>query len=166
MRFLIFNIAVIAALAVLFERAGGSISLPESGTSAAFTVVEAGRDLIGAGERYVDADVPVARYEPEEPVVAVAPTTPTVPETPDVIEQADALLPVTDPAVIRRRAEVLAGIKGFGEPEWPPAPRPPSDVEPIAGAATEPAISAHDRARMLDDLARDMELMYASKVSR
>jgi hypothetical protein len=210
MKFLLFNVAVIAALCVLFsadktqmlETVAGSGALVHSAVEAARGAQPAPTDL--AKEPIAPATVTSAppravdlpgsedstsdtaprqlprRAEPER-AMADAPASPDQAETPvaaveDAAAVADRMLPISDPAVLRRRNAILTGLEGFDTEAPAPASvaqtpavstvSRPVDSIPVRRESVAPSMSPTERARSLDDLARDMELMYAEKLTR
>ena len=103
------------------------------------------------------AEQDAARAE-QDAAPTVAPTPQALDDDPQEINGAadpiGPLPPVADPAVARRRAEVLDGIAPLDDR----ASRPPAKVGP--------PMSAEERLRKLYSLAEEMELFYVSKMTR
>lgn len=112
--------------------------------------------------------------KPERPRRLAAETAPeTVPPAPSG-ETAQAVLvrdlpPVDDPAVAKRRAEVLDGIAALDSAPVPPAPEiaaPEVAALEVALAEGETLMSPEERRRELYTLAEEMELLFVTKLTR
>ncbi len=79
------------------------------------------------------------------------------------------LPPVDDPAVAKRRAEVLDGIAALDSAPVPPAPEiaaPEVAALEVALAEGETLMSPEERRRELYTLAEEMELLFVTKLTR
>ena len=174
MKFLLFNLAVIAALVFLFnpdkadfralaDRAYETVGIARDGAEQ--VLEKANQKALGALEKRV---VEPARKKPEPKPVAPAPKKQAVAKAPAPTEEsapavtarkaavpvntappvAAAAEPKLDPAVAQRRAEVL-GLDA-----------------PAAGPAEEKLMSPDQRRRELFSLAEEMELFYVKRLNR
>ena len=132
-------------------------------TRAAGAIADRGRDLArdaAAEDPWDSSEFPAVEIAPEiaadaliEIEIEPRPIR-TVPETPGLEDD-----PFEDPAVARRRAEVLGaeglGAEGLGE------------VEVAASDSAAPEfMTPRERQRELDALAEDMELLFVDKIGR
>ena len=152
MRFLLFNIAVIGALAYLFviER---DPPLPTAALPLQEELEEIEAAVVEAVEPAPPIDVPAPV---PAPVVAAEPAAPTADE---LIAE---LPPVSDPAVEQRRREVLEG------PETPlaAAPTAPEPTAPeVVLAEGESLMSPGERVKQLHALAEEMELLFVHSLA-
>ena len=167
MKFLVFNLVVVAALVYLLS--DGSFGPAEPGSvldhaqRAAGAITDKGRDLahetgVGVLERAADAgDDPWAAPELsdseiapepmfEAPIEIEARPIRTVPDAPVLVDER-----IEDPAIARRRAEVLGEV----------------EIAASDGAAESLRfMTPRERQRELDALAEDMELLFVDKVGR
>ena len=170
MKFLLFNLVVVAALVYLLS--DGSFGPAEPGSvldhaqRAAGAITDKGRILAheagvdvlereaGAGDdpwaapKLADSEMaPELRFEaPIEIEIAPRPIRPT-PETQAIADGAR----IDDRAIARRRAEVLGEV----------------ELAASDGAAESPRfMTPRERQRELDALAEDMELLFVDKVGR
>ncbi len=177
MRFLVFNAAVVAALIYLLSadrsefRAAADRLYDNRLYDMADRVEDAARDGI---ERVGSAARDSAPAE-----AATETATETVPPAPapdaaapsgapsDGTAQAALvrdLPPVDDPAVAKRRAEVLDGIAALDSTPLPPAPE--IAVPEVTLAEGETLMSPEERLRELYTLAEEMELLFVTKLTR
>ena len=216
MRFLLFNIAVIAALAYLFLSERGDLQTlmaalePQAGTvmeteenvpggenifGEIIGAAEVGKDSIENQEQPDEAPSQVPGSEDWALLLEELETETKAEEEVTTNAQSDAedrpealpskeqpaasspesssenqrlaagLLPVTDPAVLKRRAEVLDGIV-LTEEESPtpePAPRKAPKIQLAAG---ESLMSDQERMKQLQGLAEDMEMLFVESLAR
>ncbi len=189
MRFLLFNLAVVAALFYLFNAdRGGSEMVNDLREDPLQTIrqelASLAREIADGRESAEDAapqsattemsktraQEPRARAVDPEPgapastsaktaaqhmAPAVAQTLEADPQQSAAVADANAALPqVEDPAVARRRAEVLDGVL------------PGDDGRGKTQAEAGPPMSPEERLRLLYSLAEEMELLYVSKTTR
>ena len=219
MRFLLFNIAVIAALVYLFlgERAElGALTsalerLPvreeepasEEDDEAAYLSAEtifgkanataqsdATADDASASEAWttllqeLNAEVQIEHSEGPGDAApsADAEDTDETPGEPsgdrpgnstDQARLAEGLLPVTDPAVLKRRAEVLEGIEiggvALGATDLADTEIPPQaqrNAPPVQLAAGERLMNNQERVKQLHGLAEQMEMLFVESLAR
>jgi hypothetical protein len=178
MRFLFFNVAVIAALVYLIGADRDDMQ------NAADRIYDTVADVKETAREYVaglddsppaDAKPPArdegpeaAAAEPRLPIQRARTEASPAPEPgpPERIANSESLPPVSDPAVARRRAEVLEGIVELDAApavDPPPAPVTPSKVALAQGEV----LMSHDaRRRELYALAEEMELLFVTKAAR
>ena len=157
MKFLLFNLVVVAALGYLLS--DGSFGPADPGSvldhaqRAAGAIADRGRDLArdaAAEDPWDNSELPAVEIAPEiaadaliEIEIEPRPIR-TVPETPGLEDD-----PFEDPALARRRAEVLG------------------EVEVAASDSAAPEfMTPRERQRELDALAEDMELLFVDKIGR
>ncbi len=187
MRFLIFNAAVVAALVYLLSadrsefRAAADRLYDNRLYDMADRVEDAARDgieRVGSAARDsapAEAATETAATE-TAPTEAAAETVPPAP-APDAAAPSGApsggtaqaalvrnLPPVDDPAVAKRRAEVLDGIAALDSTPLPPAPE--IAVPEVTLAEGEALMSPEERLRELYSLAEEMELLFVTKLTR
>ena len=180
MKFIFFNLAVVAALFYLFQADRSDFrAAADRAYDAVDNVHALAKDVAkGAarqGNRLLkDSETPAADpgewnaptpgtaeappAPPPAPVVTSVPAGPadTASSATDAVVQASP--PPVDPAVARRRAEVLGS--GDGQPALPASALAPALVEGATLMAPE------ERRRQLFSLAEDMEFMFVKRVSR
>ncbi len=185
MRFLLFNLAVVAALFYLFnaDRGGADLvndlredpvqTIREELESLARDIAEGREGVARTVPQALESEAVKVKAEAAQSPQILAPTStsakmpeqPTEPATAQALDAdqprggaaADSVVPlpvVEDPAVARRRAEVLDGAK--------------SAEDGRGGTAVEagPPMSPEERLRKLYSLAEEMELLYVSKTTR
>ncbi len=160
MKFLLFNLVVVAALGYLLSDGSFGPAAPGSALDhaqrAAGAIVERGRDLASepAAESTWETPEPMAAPEVAPVIAADAPIEieieprpiHTVPEVPALAEES-----FEDPAVAQRRAEVLGEV----------------EIAASGGAVEAPRfMTPGERQRELDALAEDMELLFVDKIGR
>ncbi len=160
MKFLLFNLVVVAALGYLLSDGSFGPAAPGSALDhaqrAAGAIVERGRDLASdsVAETPLETPEPIAAPERAPEIAAEAPIEieieprpiHTVPEVPTLEDE-----PFEDPAVARRRAEVLGEV----------------EIAASDGAVEAPQfMTPGERQRELDALAEDMELLFVDKIGR
>ncbi len=161
MRFLIFNAAVVAALIYLLSADRSEFrAAADQIYDAVDRVEDAARDGI---ERVGSA---VRDSAPAEAATETAATSEADPEPqrPRRLAAEAALVrdlpPVDDPAVAKRRAEVLDGIAALDS-------TPPEIVVPeVTLAEGETLMGPEERLRELYTLAEEMELLFVTKLTR
>ena len=157
MKFLLFNLVVVASLGYLLS--DGSLGPAEPGSAldhaqrAAGAIADRGRDLARdavAEDPWDTSELPALDSAPEiaadDPIAIEFEPRPvrTAPEAPALADE-----PFEDPAVARRRAEVLG------------------EVEVAASDSAAPEfMTPRERQRELDALAEDMELLFVDKIGR
>lgn len=181
MKFVLFNVAVVAALFLLFnpdrsdlrvlaDRAsaavGGAVEKAIGGeygpvkedagnTGSDRVMVERTEPVQTTGSRVVEknvADAQDSKVEPK-PEPDIKPVRAARQDRAEAVRQPQPTAePALDPAVAKRRAEVL-GL----------APLPVTETSPIAG---DELMSAEQRRRELFTLAEEMELFYVKRLSR
>ncbi len=180
MKFLIFNLAVAVSLVYLlttdradFQRVAGSVH------DAAGEIKTMTERAVGNGRKLLDRTVSAptipgptipgpktAETRPQPPAMEPPPPLPPAIPAPKSTTSpqgrtAVADLAVTDPAVAKRRGEILAGIA----PNPPEAKLPPESKRPALKEG-EPMMTPAQRRKELYSLAEEMELLYARTVSR
>lgn len=175
MKFIFFNLAVVAALFYLFQADRSDFRAAADRAYDAVDEVQAlakdvAKNATRQGSRLLkepetpaadprEWNTPIPRTAEAPPAPPPAPTVVSVPavstetEPPATDAAATASPLLADPAVARRRAEVLGS--GDGQPALVPAL-----VEGTALMAPE------ERRRQLFSLAEDMEFMFVKRVSR
>lgn len=162
MRFLVFNAAVVAALIYLLSA--------DRLYDMADRVEDAARDSAPAEPVIETAAIETA------PTETAAETVPPAP-APDAAAPSGApsggtaqaalvrdLPPVDDPAVAKRRAEVLDGIAAFDSA--PVSPAPEIAAPEVTLAEGETLMGPEERLRELYTLAEEMELLFVTKLTR
>lgn len=179
MKFVLFNIAVVAALFVLFNPDRADFRALADRASESVGVARGAVEKAIAGEKQAAkadvgnvkpapvkaaADRKVFEEKVEEAPVAPAPAPRVAPTPKPAIKPVrvaaqepgptpqPAAEPTLDPAVAKRRAEVL-GLA------------PPTSNEALP-PATDKLMSAEERRRELFSLAEEMELFYVKRLSR
>lgn len=180
MRFLIFNAAVVAALIYLLsaDRSEFRAAADQIYDNRLYDMVErvedAARDgieRVGSAVRdSAPAEAPTETAATSEAVISEAATSEADPEPqrPRRLAAEAALVrdlpPVDDPAVAKRRAEVLDGIAALDSTPLPPAPE--IAVPEVALAEGETLMGPEERLRELYTLAEEMELLFVTKLTR
>lgn len=170
MKFLIFNLAVAAALVFLFTADRGDVQKVAGQVHDAAADVKAyAKRTLDKGQNVLDKGTVAAKPPPipaqqTAPVVTPEkpPPAPTIPSTRQATQIADsssmargAPNPALPPDVVKRREEVLNGLP----PAAPPAARPVLKE----GTKLMPSV---DRRKELLSLAEEMELLYARSIGR
>ena len=116
---------------------------PETPKDRPVPVASNGAETAAAGQDAASAEAQTRRAPDNDPRESSA------------IAKAIAALPqVDDPAVAKRRAEVLDGVA------------PPEKSRAVTAVKAGPTISPQERLRKLYSLAEEMELLYVSKMTR